>query len=469
LAPTRELGIPIDLGSSLDPQLRARSMTHDLIDFAERMWTGQMPTSSYPLMEVGIGGAVAQVVERTGLVGGFGNVSAFVTDEGLFLVDSGGQGQAEAIHRFVRAWSRERLHTAVYTHGHRDHVFGVPYFEREGQRATVVAHEAVPARFDRYMTMARYERLINRRQYRRLRTTRHSGGAPAGEYRFPDRTYLDAMELEVGGERFELYHARGETDDATWVWAPGRGVLCSGDLIMWATPNAGNPQKVQRYAKEWAVALRQMAGLDAEILLPGHGPPVFGTDRVRQILSDTASLLESLHDQTIELMNDGAPLNRIIHEVRAPQELLARPYLNPLADDPEFVVRNVWRLYGGWYDGNPANLLPARDEELAAEMASLVGGTARLVARARELSQAGDLRLASHLIELAYVADPSDPEVGRERADIYDRRAAVEPSITAKGIFSSAAREARGEDVVAAGTMSGKGRLARIVRSLRGS
>ncbi len=24
------------------------------------------------------------------------------------------------------------------------------------------------------------------------------------------------MELVIGGERFELYHAKGETDDATW-------------------------------------------------------------------------------------------------------------------------------------------------------------------------------------------------------------------------------------------------------------
>jgi len=26
-------------------------------------------------------------------------------------------------------------------------------------------------------------------------------------------------------------------------------------------------------------------------------------------------------------------------------------------DDPEFVVHNIWRLYGGWYDGNPARAL----------------------------------------------------------------------------------------------------------------
>ena len=33
---------------------------------------------------------------------------------------------------------------------------------------------------------------------------------------------------------------------------PGRRILCCGDLFIWATPNAGNPQKVQRYPRDWA-------------------------------------------------------------------------------------------------------------------------------------------------------------------------------------------------------------------------
>src|SRR5947208_3667236 len=55
-----------------------------------------------------------------------------------------------------------------------------------------------------------------------------------------------------GGVRFELHHAKGETDDHTWTWIPSEKVLCCGDLFIWASPNAGNPQKVQRYPREWA-------------------------------------------------------------------------------------------------------------------------------------------------------------------------------------------------------------------------
>src|SRR5205823_5953566 len=86
--------------------------------------------------------------------------------------------------------------------------------------------------------------------------------------------------------RLELTHARGETDDHTWLWWAARRILFTGDLFFWVAPNAGNPQKVQRYAAEWAVALRAMAARGAEVLVPGHGVPVVGAGRVRQALED---------------------------------------------------------------------------------------------------------------------------------------------------------------------------------------
>ena len=261
------------------------------------------------------------------------------------------------------------------------------------------------------------------------------------DYRYPDVTYRDTLTLDVGGERFELHHALGETDDHTWVWVPGRKALCTGDMFIWASPNCGNPQKVQRYPREWAVALREMAGMGAELLLPGHGWPIGGADTVAQVLTDAADLLDSLVDQTLALMNAGARLDEAVHTVQAPEELLAKPYLRPVYDEPEFVVRNVWRLYGGWYDGNPATLKPAPEAELARELAELAGGAGRLAERAGELAAAGNLRTAGHLAELAAQASPDDAGVHRMRAEVFGRRAEEELSTMAKGVFSWAAAE----------------------------
>ncbi|MFD2349407.1 alkyl sulfatase dimerization domain-containing protein [Nonomuraea ferruginea] len=140
-----------------------------------------------------------------------------------------------------------------------------------------------------------------------------------------------------------------------------------------------------------------MAALDAEIMLPSHGAPIFGRDRIRQALLETAEWLESLVTQTLGLLNAGARLDEIVHAVRPPGHLADRPYLRARYDEPEFVVRNLWRLYGGWYDGNPANLKPAPDAVLARAVADLAGGAGKLADAAVKALADGDERLAQPL------------------------------------------------------------------------
>jgi alkyl sulfatase BDS1-like metallo-beta-lactamase superfamily hydrolase len=433
----------------------------DVLALADRLWRGEVEIGSHHPVAT-FGGALVEPLGddgRTAFIPSFANVSAFDTDDGMVFVDTGSAFAAPRIHEQIRGWrATQPLHTAVYSHGHIDHVFGVPVFEEEartnGWRAPhVVAHEALPHRFDRYVLTAGYNGVINQRQFQA------PGLRWPTEYRYPDETYEDAHTVVVGGETFELHHARGETDDHTWTWVPGRKVLCCGDLFIWASPNAGNPQKVQRYPREWALALREMVELGAEVMLPGHGFPVVGAGRVREALTDTADLLDSLVDQTLALMNAGARLDEIVHTVRAPAALLEKPYLRPVYDEPEFVVRNIWRLYGGWYDGNPANLKPAPDALLAAELATLAGGASTLARRALELAGRGDdvsLRLAGHLAELASLAaaDGEQAAVHAARAEVFERRVAAATSTMAKGVFAWAAKESKDRSPATPDSMS---------------
>jgi alkyl sulfatase BDS1-like metallo-beta-lactamase superfamily hydrolase len=414
----------------------------DVLDLADRLWRGALddPGEYHPFSHFD---GLTEVADRTGFVASFANVSALATDDGLVLLDTGSQVFSGAAHESLRGWTDARVDTVVFTHGHIDHCFGVERYDVDNATAgaapvTVVAHDAVAARFDRYRVSAGYNTVINRRQF-----GFGDGFEWPTEYRYPDRTYRDRLDLDVGGLRVELHHARGETDDHTWAWIPSRRVLCTGDLFIWASPNCGNPQKVQRYPNDWAAALRTMASLDATTLLPGHGLPIIGADRVHQALTDTAALLEHLHDATLALMNEGATLDEILHTVQAPPALLERPYLRPVYDEPEFVVRTVWRLYGGWYDGNPARLKPAPDAAVAAEVAALAGGADRLAVRALAVAEAGDLRLAGHLAQWAALAAPDDPGVQRARAEVYERRRDDATSTMAKGVFGWTAREAR--------------------------
>ncbi len=372
-------------------------------------------------------------------VSSFANITAFDTDDGLVLVDTGSFLLAEATRARLRQVTRAPVHTAVWTHGHVDHCFGVDRYERDsGRRVHVIAHEAVPRRFERYRLMRGWNQAVNQRQFQ-------TAAQFPGEFRAPDETYAEERTLVVGGRRFELHHALGETDDHTWVWVPDCGVACTGDLFIWASPNCGNPQKVQRYPREWAAALRAIDRLGAEVLCPGHGVPIWGAAAVHRALDDTASLLESLVDQVVALMNAGAVLDEIVARVRAPDGLLARPYLAPIYDAPEFVVRNLYRLYGGWWDGNPAHLQPPRQAALARELAALAGGAPALAARARAVASAGDDALACELVELAAGAAPEDGAIRAARAEIYEARARRERSLMARGVYASAAADSRRE------------------------
>lgn len=414
----------------------------EILDFAERAWQGDLGDSGMHPGRVKVG--LEELSDGLAFVSAFSNMAVLKTEPGLVFFDTSGPFHAGKIFDLVRHWSPARVDTAVYTHGHVDHVFGTGPFEAQAKTEgwepiEVIAHEACPERFDRYQLTGGYNGIINQRQF----------GFPEPvfpkKFRYPDRTLRKDLTLDFGDEIVELHHDRGETDDHVWIFLPERKTIYTGDLFIWASPNCGNPQKVQRYPREWALALRKMQKLGAERLLPGHGPPIIGRERVQQALDDSAALLETLIEQTLEMMNAGAKLNDILHSVKIPDQLLARPYLRPTYDDPLYIVRNLWRLYGGWYEGNPANLKPAPNADVARALAELSGGALAMARRARDLAESGGLDVACHLIEYAADAEPEASEIQAIRAALYRERAELELSLMGKAIYNAAARDSESD------------------------
>ena len=391
---------------------------------------------------------LSELSSELAVVEAFSHCIVFKTDDGLVTFDTSNEHGGKKCVGAIQSWTKDPFNTVVFTHGHIDHVGGCGAFcsAYEGRKPTIVGHENVAARFARYRMTNGYNHVINERQFGQFK---RRGYDLAGESQFlplstpsPDITYHNDLAMSVGGLEIQLNHARGETDDHTWACIPKHKAICAGDFFIWAFPNAGNPQKAQRYPREWAAALRDMASRGAELFLPAHGLPICGEARIRNVLNEVAEVLETMVSQTIDLMNQGASLNDIIHSVKVSPDLLAKPYLAPTYDEPEFVVRNIWRLYGGWYDGNPAQLKPAQDATVAAELAALAGGALRLAERAQELSDT-DPRLACHLVEFAVQAAPDNKRVHALRAEVYQYRRSGETSLMAKGIFGFAANQSR--------------------------
>jgi glyoxylase-like metal-dependent hydrolase (beta-lactamase superfamily II) len=292
-------------------------------------------------------------------------------------------------------------------------------------------------RFERYQLLHGWNARINQRQFG-LATPRFPR-----RFDWPTVVVDSAWHATVGGLELDACAARGETDDHLFVWIPARRYLFCGDLIIWQAPNCGNPQKVQRYPVDWADALDRMAALDAEWLFPGHGLVVHGRDAVRTILTDTAAYLRVLIDQVRARMNAGEIPEDIVAAVEPDSQLARLPYLQATYDHPKFIVRNLLRLWGGWWNGVAADLLPAPRDVQAAEVAHLAGGVAALVARGRTLLDEGAAALAAHLADWATRADPTDAAAQALACDVYARRLEEEPSLMAQGIYRAAVNDAR--------------------------
>jgi alkyl sulfatase BDS1-like metallo-beta-lactamase superfamily hydrolase len=405
-------------------------------------------------------GELSEIAEGLAIVESFSHVVTWNSGDGLVCFDTSHFNTGQQVVDSIRSWSSDPFNALVYTHGHVDHVGGSVAFGANAaalghQGPRVIGHKNVQQRFDRYRYTNDWNVAINARQFGGIRgdvnsimnDLRPADGAPRLSDFIPRNT-LDTTDvvdtfasMKFGDTEVEFHHGRGETDDHLWSWFPEKKWIASGDFVIWNFPNAGNPQKVQRWPIEWAAALRAMIAKGPELLLPAHGLPIAGKERIARVLDEIATALENLVRDVVTMMNAGETLNTIIHTVRVPEATLGKPYLRPLYDEPEFVVRNIWRLFGGWWDGAPSRLKPSPDEILAVELASLSGGADVLMRRAVELAASGDPRLACHLADFAGWAAPDDPDIHHMRAEIYETRRKSETSLMSKGIFKGAMRE----------------------------
>jgi len=188
------------------------------------------------------------------------NAVAFFGDGAIVLVDPFvSPVQAAELEARLRARSAAPVTHVVLTHHHTDHALGAGHFAARG--AEILAHEEAVARMAK-----EHPALIAER--RKSPEVAHLFEA-AKPY-VPSRPVTGSLVLEAGGLRLDVFHpGHAHTPGDLCVYAPGPGVLVSGDLVS----TGYHPNLEDADVAGMRAALSRLRSLPFWTLVPGHGPP----------------------------------------------------------------------------------------------------------------------------------------------------------------------------------------------------
>lgn len=367
--------------------------------------------------------------------GYFSNSAVLVLGDGVLLVDTQVSPRAaERLREEIAKITDKPVRWVINTHYHGDHTGGNALFPEAEIIATSLC--------------ARYvvERDAERLEYA------HTFGLEfhhVHETVGPTRTFDGALELELGGERIEVRQiGRGETPDACVVWWPRRGVCACGDAVATVDyPYLGVPfmDEGLRDDGEWVGLLRTVKSWQPHILLPGHGPPMIGGDRIGLRLELLASLFEDLLRVTREEMKRGGELAALVERVEGRLERYGKhPDLQQYTVSQRFAIYRAFNNLspdrkgkGWWHDLRPSVI--RRAEGVTSEGLS----SGALIAEVERVVDS-DRPRAIALLESHLSSTPTDAAAWGLLADVFfDGARSVRPTVDATEYFVASTKAAK--------------------------
>jgi alkyl sulfatase BDS1-like metallo-beta-lactamase superfamily hydrolase len=340
----------------------------------------------------------------------------------------------------------------IYTHSHRDHISGASVFA-EGKDIPILASASftsdligqdadiiAPNKALNRRTVAQFGIGLSSEQRISLGCgpgDRPMEGLGAGHIA-PNQLITGNTKIDLDGVHAQLIMAPGETLDHMVVWMPDAKVLIPGDNWYHAFPNLyairGTPY---RDFAAWADSLTLLAELGANVLAPGHTMPVFGEDKVREVLTTTRDAILYVMQHTADGMDAGMSMDDIAASIVLPRALANKPWLGEFYGKASWSARAFATGTLGWYDGNPTNLGTLSGAQRAAHIAKLAGGADKLM----KVAESADdlqwrLELCDHLIALGAPAE-------RLKAQTMETLAETEINATARNTYLWEAQQSR--------------------------
>jgi cyclase len=256
----------------------------------------------------------------TGALNVGSNSAVIVNADDVLVVDSHITPEAARVMlREIKTITDKPVRFLVNTHFHFDHTDGNQVF---GPTVDILGHEftyrklagdflhepiyvnsvaAVPRQIETLQTRiaAEQDAGARARLEQQLRVTR-AYQEQLKEIRPvpPTVSFTQSMTLVRGGREIRLlFLGRGHTGGDVVVYLPAERVVCSGDLLVNGIANL-----VDGYVNEWPDALERLNALDFDSVIPGHGEPFTGKERIGFF----QAYLRDLWTQTSHLHAEGA-------------------------------------------------------------------------------------------------------------------------------------------------------------------
>lgn len=247
------------------------------------------------------------------------NSYAWRGESGLILVDPGWPWTLDAMEAALTelglmrgGW--EDVEAVLYTHTHIDHMGSAVLIQRRAPQArhicsSFVTDEALAAWHsfqdaENDWTWWVEETFAEPHRATLLRFIEREQAAGRqvnmrgwfGEGALEGATRVSPGEvLEVGGVRLEVIDARGHDPAHVAFWAPERGWLFAGDALL------GVPTPISRAMGDdlsrYEPTLSRLVALNPALVLPGHGSPSRGAERVAQVMAKARGYVDQYRGQ----------------------------------------------------------------------------------------------------------------------------------------------------------------------------
>ncbi len=201
-----------------------------------------------------------------------------------------------------------------------------------------------------------------------------------------------------------------------------------------------------RDALRWSKYINEalyLFGKDAEVMFASHHFPRWGNARIQQVLRAQRDLYANMNNQCLHYANQGVTVNQIHNVYELPASLQQQWHTRGYHGSPEHNSRGVVNRFLGFWDCNPATLIPHSPSDSAPLYVEMMGGASRVLSKGRELHDRGEYLLASEILNKLVHAEPANQEAKDLLADVFEQLGYQQENPGLRNSFLAGAYELR--------------------------